>query len=429
MSLIISQNPIGKALSSSELIEKNRNRTQYANYLMQKTAVQYGLQRWVKTEGGSGGTNSESSTYYIDLGSISVTLAEQDLFIRNIVFQLDPDGDGKVFPDFDLPTSGADILSYLRGFITEGPPITSPGFGGTLTINGFSFGSFDYMYTTTNVVSSYSANDWFTRDADNSSALIIVGGDLTINSGQTFAPAVRKLFTVIYVTGNLTVNGAISMTALGAMTPTVASNTIAIASGTYSISGGGTVSDPAVPGTGGAGATSRTTTGQTSGTSGSAGGSGGGGGGTFAAGSVGTVGTGSTGTAFSGGSGSGALIGTGSTSNATANGGAGSAGFSATTVAPGGAGNPGGLAVPANASFDGGTGTGGTLIIICEGTLSGSGTISANGVAGGTNTTNIGGGSGGGSVTVFSRGDSSSITPTANGGGNGGAGTARKLVL
>ena len=81
---------------------------------MQKTAVQYGLQRWVKTEGGSGGTNSESSTYYIDLGSISVTLAEQDLFIRNIVFQLDPDGDGKVFPDFDLPTSGADILSYLQ---------------------------------------------------------------------------------------------------------------------------------------------------------------------------------------------------------------------------------------------------------------------------------------------------------------------------
>jgi len=424
MSLII-----GKALSSSELIEKNRNRTQYANYLMQKTAVQYGLQRWVKTEGGSGGTNSESSTYYTDIGSLLVTTAEQDLFIQNITFQLDTDGDGNVFPDFDLPTSGADILSYLRGFITEGPPITRPGFGGTLTINGISFGSFDYMYTTTNVVSSFTASNWFTTNADNSSALIIVGGDLTINAGQTFAPAVRKLFTVIYVTGNLTVNGAISMTALGANSTTVTSNDIAIASGTYSISGGGTVSNPAVPGTGGAGAAARTTAGQTSGTSGSGGGSGGGGGGTFAAGSLGTVGTGSTGTAFSGGSGSGALIGTGSTSNAGANGGAGSAGFSVTTSAPGGAGNPGGLAVPANASFDGGTGTGGTLIIICEGALSGSGTISANGVAGGTNSTNIGGGSGGGSVTVFSRGDSSSITPTANGGGNGGAGTARKLLL
>jgi len=424
MSLII-----GKPVSASELIEKNRNRTLYANYLMQKTAVQYGLQGWVKIEGGSGGTNSESSTYYTDVGALVVSLTEQDLFIRNVTFQLDPDGDGNVFPDFDLPTSGADILSYLRAFVAEGPPISSPGFGGTLTIGGFSFGSFDYMYTRTQTVSSFTASNWFTRDADNSSAIIIVGGDLTINSGQTFAPSVRKLFTVLYVTGNLTVNGAISMSALGANSTLVTSNDIAIASGTFNVVGGGTITAPKVPGTGGAGAAARTTAGQTSGTSGSAGGTGGGGGGTFAAAASGTVGTGSTGTAFSGGSGSGALIGTGSTSNADANGGAGSAGFSAGVSAPGGAGNPGGLAVPANASFDGGNGTGGTLIIICEGTLSGSGTISANGVAGGTNSTNIGGGSGGGSVTIFARGDSSTISPTANGGGNGGAGTARKILL
>ena len=424
MSLII-----GKPLSASELIEKNRNRTLYANYLMQKTAVQYGLQKWVKTEGGSAGTNSESSTYYTDVGPLFVSLTEQALFISNVTFQLDADGDGDIDPDFDLPTSGADILSYLRRFITEGPPVSGPGYGGTLTINGISFGSFDYMYTKTQVVSSFNASDWFTTNADNSSALIIVNGDLTINSGQTFAPSVRKLFTVLYVTGNLTVNGTISMSALGANSTAVTSNDIAIATGTYNVVGGGTITGPKVPGTGGAGAASRTTTGQTSGTSGSAGGSGGGGGGTFAAGSVGTVGTGSTGTAFSGGSGSGALIGTGSTSNAGTNGGAGSDGFSTGTSAPGGAGNPGGKAVPANAAYDGGTGTGGTLIIICEGTLFGSGTISANGVAGGTNTTNIGGGSGGGSVTIFSRTDSSSISPTANGGGNGGAGTARKLLL
>jgi len=424
MSLII-----GKPVSASELIEKNRNRTLYANYLMQKTAVQYGLQKWVKTEGGSAGTNSESSTYYTDVGILFVSLSEQDLFIRNVTFQLDPDGDGNVFPDFDLPTSGTDILSYLRGFIAEGPPLSSPGFGGTLTIGGFSFGSFDYMYTRTQTVSNFITSNWFTTDADNSSAFIIVDGDLTINSGQTFAPSVRKLFTVLYVTGNLTVNGAISMSALGANSTLVTSNDIAIASGTYNVVGGGTITGPKVPGTGGAGAASRTTAGQTSGTSGSAGGTGGGGGGTFAAAASGTVGTGSTGTAFSGGSGSGALIGTGSTSNAGANGGAGSAGFSAGVSAPGGAGNPGGSAVPANASFNGGNGTGGTLIIICEGTLSGSGTITANGVAGGTNSTNIGGGSGGGSVTIFAGGDSSSISPTANGGGNGGAGTARKLLL
>jgi hypothetical protein len=427
MSLII-----GKPLSASELIEKNRNRTLYANYLMQKTAVQYGLQRWVKTEGGSGGTNSESSTYYTDLGALVVSLSEQALFISNVTFQLDGDGDGDIDPDIDfyMPTSGTDILSFLRAIVIPNTDSNlSPRTGGSLTINGYSFGSFDYTIANTTNVGTFTSSDWFTSNADNSSALVVVNGNLTIAAGQTFAPSVRKLFTVIYVMGNLTVNGAISMSALGANSTTVTSNTISIASGTYSIVGGGTLSNPAVPGTGGAGAASRTTAGQTSGTSGSAGGTGGGGGGSFAAAASGTVGTGSTGTAFSGGSGSGALIGTGSTSNAGANGGAGSDGFSAGVSAPGGAGNPGGSAVPANASFNGGNGTGGTLIIICEGTLSGSGTISANGVAGGTNSTNIGGGSGGGSVTIFSRSDSSSISPTANGGGNGGAGTARKLLL
>jgi len=402
---------------------------------MQKTAVQYGLQKWVKTEGGSAGTNSESSTYYTDLGPLFVSQAEQALFIGNVTFQLDADGDGDIDPDFDLPTSGTDILSYLRAFIAAGSPITPPTVGGTLTINGISFGSFDYMYTTTQVVSSFNANNWFTTNADNSSALIIVNGDLTINSGQTFAPSVPKLFTVIYVTGNLTVNGAISMTALGANSTTVPSNTIALAKGTYSIVGGGSVSNPAVPGTGGAGAAALSSTGQNSGQSGSAGGTGGGGGGQFVAGSVGTVGTGAAGTAFSGGSGSGALNDTTSTTlstaNATANGGAGSAG-AGNQIAPGGSGNPGGVGYISgspNATVTGGTGTGGTLIIICEGTLSGSGTISANGVATGTSGGITGGGSGGGSVSVFTHVDSSSITPTANGGGNGGAGTARKLLI
>ena len=43
-----------------------------------------------------------------------------------------------------------------------------------------------------------------------------MNGNLTINSGQTFIPSVRKLFTVLYVTGNLVVNGSISMTGRGA---------------------------------------------------------------------------------------------------------------------------------------------------------------------------------------------------------------------
>ena len=72
--------------------------------------------------------------------------------------------------------------------------------------------------------------------------------------------------------------------------------------------------------------------------------------------------------------------------------------------------------------------------MIVGGTLSGTGTIVANGVNGVRPSGSIAGGaSGGGSVTVLYGTDSSSITPTATGGagefsGNGGNGTARKLA-
>lgn len=100
----------------------------------------------------------------------------------------------------------------------------------------------------------------------------------------------------------------------------------------------------------------------------------------------------------------------------------------------GGTGNPGGDSGGVN-GLTGGTGTGGCLIVICEGTLSGTGTITANGVDGVRPPGSMaGGGSGGGSATVLYKTDSSSITPTATGGagqfsGDGGAGTARKLAI
>jgi hypothetical protein len=81
------------------------------------------------------------------------------------------------------------------------------------------------------------------------------------------------------------------------------------------------------------------------------------------------------------------------------------------------------------------------LIVICEGSISGSGTIEANGVRNQPDVgTNLGGGStGGGSVNVM-YGTTNSITPSAAGGtsyvggyvragGAGGAGTARALSL
>jgi hypothetical protein len=298
----------------------------------------------------------------------------------------------------------------------------SPTAGGTLTINGNAIGSYDYTVKNGNqTVSSFSASDWFTSTADTRSALIVVNGNLTINSGQTFIPSVRKLFTCIYVNGNLTLNGSISMSQRGANHSGTGNSggltteqDIRIINGTYS-----SVTNPQIPAlsTGGAGA------------------SGGGGGSSWAGGTNGTCFTGGTGAGSSSGSVRGGIGGSG--------------GGGANDTIAGGAGNPGGPRVKNNPPYnnDGGTGTGGTLIIFVKGTLSGSGTFTSVGAAGG-NSGPIdpephfgygGGGSGGGSINILCTIDSSSTTINTNGGSggtgktaggsNGATGTARKLTL
>ena len=98
----------------------------------------------------------------------------------------------------------------------------------------------------------------------------------------------------------------------------------------------------------------------------------------------------------------------------------------------GGAGNPGG----SGNGVHGGTGengTGGLIIIICGGTISGNGTIKANGKNGGpfvNNSSSGGGGSGGGAILVLGATNNFSGTIQANGGvGNsgysGGSGSTR----
>ena len=357
----------------------------------------------------------------------------------------------------------------------------SPTSGGTLTVNGTSLGSYDYTIKSGNqTVSSFVNSDWFTTTEDTRSAFIAVNGNLTINSGQTFIPSNRKLFTCIYVNGTLTVNGNISMTARGSNHSgtgnsggAVTAGNIRIINGTYS-----SVLNPQIPSSGGAGANGVTPgavtnvgVGGATGTAGTSGGTGGGGSGASwqrnTSAST-TSGNASAGTSFSGGSGTGG-IGQDQTypspntrvgENAGTNGGKGG---DASAYEPahggggdagGGAGNPAGLGKTAEggtvnqnkSSANGGTGTGGVLIIFCN-QLAGSGTISANGVAGGNGSVLDGpggGGSGGGSVTVMYQSDSSTATIQANGGsggsspnangyntygGAGGAGTARKLAL
>lgn len=349
--------------------------------------------------------------------------------------------------------SANDLYTVMQGMTSKAS--ATPTFGGTLTLNSVLMGNYDYtIKSTSQTVSSFSATDWFSLTEDSSAALICVNGDLTINSGQTFIPSVRKLFTCIYVKGNLTVAGTISMTGRGANTGSlsVQSANIRIINGTYS-----SVSNPQVPssgGAGGAGATAtNTNTAGSVGSSGSAGGTGGGGGGSAY---YGIAGNGSAGSSFSGGGGGGGQnSGSNSSlgnSNAQTFGGTGGVGRNAASGnnSTGGTGNPGGSSINTNnvtnsSSFFGTSGTGGTLVIFCTGLLLGGGTISSNGTNGVVNTGAIGGGgaSGGGSITILCNSNSSSITRSVSGGtagavfpsspynaigGNGGSGSERILT-
>ena len=326
--------------------------------------------------------------------------------------------------------------------------VATPTAGGTMTVNGQSVASYDFVAKNGNqTISSYNNANWFTGTNDTRSALVYVNGNLTINAGQTLIPSQRKLFTAIYVNGNLTINGAISMSNVGSnhngtgnSSGAVTAVTIRLHTGTFS-----GVANPQIPAAGGAGAPRPpSNTAGSAGTTGTAGGTGGGGaGGNTDGGGAGASGSGGGGTSFVGGAGGGGARGGGG-QNATERGGAGgNGGTDGLGGGGGGGGQPGGGGAQSGPfpSVGGSSAIGGVIVIYCTGTFSGSGTVSANASGvGGVGWNGSGGSCGGGSVTVFYGADSSSITPTATGGagtasnagapgGAGGAGTARKLAF
>lgn len=351
------------------------------------------------------------------------------------------------------PTSGESILAFARSLAATYPSSTvTPSTGGTLSINSQAVGNFEYAVRPgETVTSAWTESNYFSSTEDTVSSWIIFNGNVTIDGSFTslapMRPSRRKLFTVVYVTGDLTMNGVLSMTARGAnhsgegnsggLTAPV---DIRLATGNFSQTAPTvtTITNPQIPATGGAGAMPRSTNGANAGTSGSAGGTGGGGGGNWFS-SGGTVGTGSAGTCFSGGCGSGAVYNTGGQSSPAAgiNGGAGGAGaFPNAQITNGGAGNPGGTGYyfdVEDARAIGGSGTGGVLIVIVEGTLAsnmiGATRFTANGAAGGSFGGVSGGGSGGGSINLFYKTLGATPGITATSGGNGGAGTTRRIVL
>lgn len=356
--------------------------------------------------------------------------------------------------------------------------------GGSLIIDNQNIGNYEYIVRKSNTeINPFTSSDWFSATENSTSSFLIFNKNLTIPSGITVTPSGKKLFTVIYVKGDLYLDGTISMTGKGANHSPAGSplsaSAISIYSGNKSsiVNGnvpatGGSGGSPASKGTPGVSAAGGT------GTSGSSGGTGAGGGGGKSFWTDGS--DGQPGTSFAGGpgGGGGADFNPGTEQKgylpgnpfpapvipalAVGQGGKGSNGLGgsgAFNTAPGnsggggGAGNPGG-GVPTIyngvTGTPGGTGVGGVIILIVLGSIFGSGTISADGVDGGAGGVapqpyagGGGGGSGGGSVTVICDKVSSSITVQSNGGsggastnparggagGSGGAGTARILNL
>jgi uncharacterized delta-60 repeat protein len=296
--------------------------------------------------------------------------------------------------------------------------------------------------------------------------------NLTINAGHTVTTSNRCRGLVIYVNGDCTINGTLSMTARGAnVDPTqpnsIAATGIRLARSKYGANETLSASDLGGTGLGGVGSAWRTAeanqlgisgTGriytisreggaggaarfvpnggtQTSGLSGDTG-TNGTGGGASGGSAHGTSGAGSAGTCFSGGSGGGGANGpagivAGSGSPFGGSGGAGA--YHASFGTGGGAGNPGGFGY--SPGLSGGTGTGGLLILMVKGNLviGSSGAIRSEGTPGGsnaagTNAVASGGGSGGGRIIVLHSGTISQTgTISANGilgggsapGGNG----------
>lgn len=313
-----------------------------------------------------------------------------------------------------------------------------------------------YNYTGDTTISSNT--NLGSATADSRMLMARYDGSLTINSGATLTAANRKRGMVLYVNGDLTVNGTISMTARGAYN--VAGQNVLILD-----ENGVEYKIPAVGGGGGsrvytiAPADGEAIAAGNSGGSSSSGGTGGGasGGSKHGGGSIsahyyrsrGYSGAGSAGTSYSGGSGGGGINrNNGNTTtyyagDAGAYGGAGGAGsaytaFAAGRAASGGAGNNGGAGSSAGETgASGSSGTGGLLILMVSGNVNigNTGSIVSKGSNGGAAGAG-GGASGGGSVNLFYGNQYQSLgTLSAAGGvgggsprgGHGGNGTVRTV--
>ena len=374
------------------------------------------------------------------------------------------------------------ILSQQENTVA---PVSSIIKSGRMYLNNKFAGMYDFAYHDGNLDlnnEDFSGSRFdamfFTGNTDTHWALIYINGNLELDMPNIIRPPTRKLGMCIYTTGNMILNGFVSMTNRGANhsgSGTSHGYTAPVAiplNGTLTIpAGGGAGGGRSTSGSGsqGTGAGYHTNPGVAAGGSGTGTycGSGGGASGCVCVAVNGTsiqAGSGTAGTCFSGGtSGAGFMAYTGNNSihgaqadarfDAETNGGAAGQAQNATAStygASGGTGNPGGYRRKgdntivgheygesvydhhvthataqsrAYSSVEGHDGTAGTCVLMCAGTYSGGGKLRSTGKTSWMYHDGIvgsAGGSGGGGIFISLYGtDSSGPTPTCAGGDQG----------
>ncbi len=267
-----------------------------------------------------------------------------------------------------------------------------------------------------------------------------IRGNLTIEAGHTVTAAARKLGLLLFVDGDVTIDGILSMSARGANHSATGSDLTAFDVRLYDLSADANNIWPAVGAVGGAAVHNLSNNGNP-GAAGVNGQAGGGGSGACRADGA-TSGAGASGTAYGGGPGGGAARDGFTAGSGAARGGSGGNAVTLTQGAGGGGGNPGGAGAAGGGS--GNNGTGGALILVAHGRIAigATGVIRSNGAAGGGSGDDFGrggGGSGAGPIGLYHQGAYTNAgTVQANGGaggvanrsgGAGGAGSIRTVAL
>ena len=116
----------------------------------------------------------------------------------------------------------ASIYEFCRGIMYNWFPPTNfskTPVAGSLNINGRNAGNTEFIVVPGQSVTAGNLSNWFTSTKDTASSMVFVKGDLSIDPNVVFTPPARKLFTVVYISGNLTfgnANSSISMSQRGA---------------------------------------------------------------------------------------------------------------------------------------------------------------------------------------------------------------------